>query len=63
VKRNEVLVEEGYFLPVLSSHSPVNSYSFKNELQAAHNPTGTSVHVRKRIKVKLYESKHMYMVE
>jgi hypothetical protein len=63
VKRNEVAVEEGYFFPVLSSHPPVYIYSFINEIQAVHNPTGTSIPVGKRIKAKLYESKHRYMVE
>jgi hypothetical protein len=63
VKRNEVVVEEGYFFPVLSSHSPVHIYSFINEIQAVHNPTGTSIPVGKRITAKLFESKHMYMVE
>lgn len=34
VKRNEVMVEEGYFFPVLTSYFPVYVYSFINGIQA-----------------------------
>jgi len=57
------MVEEGYFFPVLSSYFPVYVYSFINEIQAVQNPTGASIPSGKRIKAKLYESKHLYMME
>ena len=57
------MVEEGYFFPVLWSYFPVYVYSFVNEIQAVQNPTGASIPLGKRIKAKLYESKHLYMME
>jgi hypothetical protein len=57
------MVEEGYFFPVLPSHFPVYVYSFINEIQAVQNPTGTSIPLGKGIKAKLYESKHLYMMQ
>ena len=63
MKRNEVMVEEGYFFPVLSSYFPVYVCSFINEIQAVQNATGASIPLGKRMKAKLYESKYLYMME
>jgi hypothetical protein len=57
------MVEEGYFFPVLSSYFPVYVYSFINEIQAVQNPTGASIPLGQRIKAKLHESRHLYMME
>jgi len=57
------MVEEGYFFPVLSSYFPVYVYSFINEIQAVQNPRGASIPLGKRIKAKLYESRHLYMMQ